>query len=179
MKRLLLILPLIASAGATPQSDPVLSAGTGNTCNLDWTGVDDRTYFVQYSEDLVTWFYFDIIEPGVTDFAHGYGFSCTSDDSYYRLRWSDIVTADPDNADFDNDGLSNIDELTSHETDPLDEDTDGDTINDGLELTLGGSPLSTDTDEDGAGDGTEVAAGTLIQQKDNPLLSLGVVVTAN
>lgn len=62
--------------------------------------------------------------------------------------------------DLDADGLTNLQEQSSS-TDPLDPDTDGDTLNDGYEInTLRTNPLSRDTDGDGLDDDSEVKLGT-------------------
>ncbi|MFH1821194.1 MAG: hypothetical protein ABH852_01960 [Methanobacteriota archaeon] len=59
-------------------------------------------------------------------------------------------------ADFDRDGLKNTDEL-SIGTGMLNPDTDGDELEDGLEVNVYGTdPLATDSDNDGLEDGTEV-----------------------
>lgn len=72
-------------------------------------------------------------------------------------------TLDPDE-DSDNDGLSNILEV-SLDTDPANADTDGDGLSDGFEiLEFMTDPLKFDTDEDGLSDGDEYVLGT------NPLL---------
>ncbi len=69
------------------------------------------------------------------------------------------------NEDLDNDGLTNLQEQ-SLGTDPLNSDTDDDTLNDGYEVnTLKTNPLSKDTDNDGLEDDSEVKLGT------NPLLA--------
>ena len=44
----------------------------------------------------------------------------------------------------------------AHETDPLEQDTDGDGLDDGTELESGSDPLAADTDIDGLSDGEEV-----------------------
>jgi YVTN family beta-propeller protein len=63
-------------------------------------------------------------------------------------------------ADSDNDGLSDGDEADL-ETDPKNQDTDGDDLADGEEVsTVGTNPLNADTDRDGVSDGEEVAQGT-------------------
>ena len=60
--------------------------------------------------------------------------------------------------DLDADGLTDSDEAGLG-TDPANPDTDGDGLDDGLEvLTLGTDPLSPDTDSDGADDPLEVGA---------------------
>ncbi|MCK5560687.1 MAG: hypothetical protein KAJ51_08850, partial [Thermoplasmata archaeon] len=57
--------------------------------------------------------------------------------------------------DFDNDGLTNIQEIRNG-TDPDDDDTDDDSLGDGFELTFSKTdPANWDTDGDGIGDGLE------------------------
>jgi hypothetical protein len=63
--------------------------------------------------------------------------------------------------DFDGDGLSNIDEIEKHKTDPRNPDTDGDGLTDGAEvLVYKTDPLNPDTDKGGIKDGIEVKRGT-------------------
>src|SRR6056297_1946868 len=50
---------------------------------------------------------------------------------FVRLRMSDFPTLDPKNADFDDDGLSNWQELNVWGTDPLDSDSDNNGFPDG------------------------------------------------
>lgn len=71
---------------------------------------------------------------------------------------SDVV--DPiDQADDDNDGLTNSQEAALG-TDPYNSDTDGDLLSDGQELFLGTDPLKMDTDGDGYTDYQEVMDGS-------------------
>lgn len=88
---------------------------------------------------------------------------------FLRLRFTDIPTADPEDADFDLDGLSTMAELATHGTDPLETDTDHDGIPDGAEIAentdpldaSNGTPESTkDTDGDGIRDALEILRGT-------------------
>lgn len=68
-------------------------------------------------------------------------------------------------ADWDDDGLSNADEINVYETDYLDADTDGDGIGDGDEVDYDNGdgwtdPLDADSDDDGILDGEELQLGT-------------------
>lgn len=72
----------------------------------------------------------------------------------------------PDDDDSDDDGLTDGSEVNTHLTNPLIADTDLDGLSDGAELhTFNTLPLDADTDDDGINDGPEVAGGL------NPLLA--------
>ena len=62
--------------------------------------------------------------------------------------------------DCDGDGLTDYAETMTHGTDWNSADTDGDGIEDGVEVTMGLTPTLWDTDGDGMGDGDELALGT-------------------
>jgi len=148
MKRIILllaaaILPLPGFA-QTPQPAPVLTPGTSNTWNLDWDGITGRTYFLQHSDNLIEWQYFPLIESGAGQNI-GWGFSSSADRFFVRLRYTDQPTSDPDNDDFDSDGLTNWQEVDAYHTDPFDDDTDGDTLIDGWEVAY-----SLDPNDDGS-----------------------------
>ena len=64
------------------------------------------------------------------------------------------------NQDSDNDGISDQDEILRTGTDPHKEDTDGDGLGDGVEVTYRMNPLDADMDHDGVNDGQEVAQGS-------------------
>jgi hypothetical protein len=68
--------------------------------------------------------------------------------------------------DFDNDTLSNLQELALG-TRPLSQDSDGDGLNDGLEVSLGSNPLLKDSDSDGLLDDSEYRLGTNISNYDS------------
>jgi len=73
----------------------------------------------------------------------------------------------PTQADSDEDGLLDIDELNIHMTNPLVADTDLDSINDGLEIELALNPLDSadgllDMDSDGIINQTEAKYGTIL-----------------
>ena len=63
-------------------------------------------------------------------------------------------------ADSDSDGLTDDAEVTLHQTDPNDPDSDDDSLSDGREIVLGTNPLASDSDGDGINDADEIAAGT-------------------
>ena len=64
------------------------------------------------------------------------------------------------NQDSDKDGISDQDEILRTGTDPKKADTDGDGINDGVEVIYRMNPLDADMDRDGVSDGQEVAKGS-------------------
>jgi hypothetical protein len=66
-------------------------------------------------------------------------------------------------ADTDDDGLSDSEEVNVHGTDPLDADTDDDGLADGEEVEAGADPADDDSDDDGVPDGADldVLAGTI------------------
>ena len=75
------------------------------------------------------------------------------------------IGTDPYNADTDDDGLSDGDEVKKYKTDPLNPDTDWDGLKDGSEiLVYTTNPSEADTDKGGVSDGHEV-----IEDNTNPL----------
>jgi hypothetical protein len=126
--------------------------GTNSIYRFSWWGRLGRTYFIQQSEDLVSGFtYIPIIEAG-DDSIKEWGFTSTGDKFFLRLKYSDISSSDPWNADFDQDGVSNGEELLLG-MDPLaSADSDGDRLPDWWELDSFGNLAETglgDPDNDG------------------------------
>jgi hypothetical protein len=123
---------IVHAASAQTAADPnegsrlTLDSGTGGY-DFSWWGKAGRTYFIQQTDDLLTpWVYLPLIESGANDVL-SWGFTSTADKFFVRLRYSDIATSDPFNADFDGDKVSNYAELWNG-TDPLvsvDSDSDG------------------------------------------------------
>ena len=58
--------------------------------------------------------------------------------------------------DYDQDGLFDIDEINTHNTNPYSEDTDGDGFSDFEEIQNGTDPLVADSDSDGLSDHVEI-----------------------
>lgn len=134
---------------------------------LRWYGHAGRTYFVQISDPndhLKSWTWAPIIETG-NDEDISYEVDGTADKGFFRLCFTDEPTADPDGGDFDGDGLSNLAEVTIHQTNPLNPDTDGDGMPDGWEVYYTLNPLdaadgSLDPDNDGLTNAQEYQHGT-------------------
>jgi len=127
-----------------------------NGSSIDWSGKTDRTYFVLSSDELVDWAYFPIIYAGEgSELSHG--FNLNSPQGFLRLLWTDIPdNGDPNTADFDFDGLGSLAELNnSLQTDPLNPDTDGDSMKDGWEIAHGYDPTDPDENNNNIDDGLE------------------------
>ncbi len=77
---------------------------------FQWWGRAGRTYFIQHTEDLVNWNWVPVIESG-DDSVKEWGFTSNADRLFLRLRYTDIPTTDPENDDFDGDGVPNIFEI--------------------------------------------------------------------
>ena len=78
----------------------------------------------------------------------------TDGDGLTDVEERDTYNTDPNDADTDGDGLSDGEEVNLHGTHPLLADTDGDSLNDGAELDSdpATNPLLADTDGDGYND---------------------------
>lgn len=128
---------------------------TGGNWKSEWPGVAQRTYFYQWSSDLVTWHYAPFMAFGTG--GHEYFMASSPTKLFVRLHRVDDATAttlqEAQDADFDGDGLSNLSEVMDHNTFPTLWDTDGDLVPDGLEVDLNTSPISNDSTADDDFDG--------------------------
>jgi hypothetical protein len=100
------------------------------------------------------------LHPGANSFEFdGYGTVLDSDgDGLPDYQETDTYHTDPNDADSDDDGLNDGEEV-GRDTDPLLSDSDGDGLNDAEELALGTDPADADTDDDGVEDGDELDLG--------------------
>ncbi len=128
---------------------------TGGTWRSEWPGVEQRTYFYQWSPDMVTWFYAPFMAFGTG--GHEFFMDASPEKLFVRLHRVDDPTVttlqEAQDADFDGDGISNLAEVTNYHTSPTLWDTDGDLIPDGLEVLQGTSPVSSNATADDDGDG--------------------------
>lgn len=103
--------PLRGQTAGDHNEGSVIEEDTANSIyRFKWWGLGGRTYFLQHSTDLDTWNWLPIIETG-NNSVREWGFTLTVDKFFIRLWHSDIPTTDPDGADFDVDGLGNMNEL--------------------------------------------------------------------
>lgn len=123
---------------------------TNEVWRFKWWGGAGRTYFLQHSEDLVLWNWVPVVEAG-DDSVKEWGLTTNTDRFFMRLRYTDVPTTDPDNADFDGDGVSNLNEVQQG-LNPFNRDSDGDGMPDGYELANGLNPLTNDSLLDFDGD---------------------------
>lgn len=119
MKRIFLIcfLALAGLVHAQGPNDPnegstITTGSAAGAFLYSWFGHGGRTYFIEQCDDLATgtWNYIPIIESG-SDQVISWGFTSSAPKCFLRLIYTDIPTSDPLNADFDGDGISNINEL--------------------------------------------------------------------
>lgn len=140
--------------GIEQASDVVI---VGNNKFLRWYGHAGRTYFIQVSDPnapLSKWVWVPMIESGNDEYiSHNVG--GTAAKGFFRLKYTDQPTTNPDYGDFDGDYIANLVEITTYGTDPLNKDTDGDGFDDGVETWFSTDPLNPDSDSDGLSDGDE------------------------
>ncbi len=132
-----------------------------------WWGRPGRTYFIQHSDDLHTWVWLPLVEPG-NNAVREWGFTSTGNKFFLRLMYSDLASSDPENDDFDGDGVSNLAEVMQGTSPLRTADSDSDGLPDDWETTMGLDPQSGsgsdgatgDADQDGLTNEEEAALGT-------------------
>ena len=133
---------------------------------LRWWGVAGRSYFIQVSDPadpLRRWFYLPFIEEGQNAVIHYVipdenelpDWANLPPSAFFRLRYIDRIPGPGETlntADYDDDGLTNLEELEDTLTDPLDPDTDGDGMDDGWEIANSLDPNDSTGEHGAAGD---------------------------
>ena len=166
----------ICQVSADDQSPDINYNPAGSS--LDWNGVNGKTYFIEWSTDLSDWSYFPVIRSGNGSLL-SHGFSSSASKFFLRLKSTDQPDGgDPESADFDNDNISNLDEIKvgGSQTDPFlfstadngisdyFSDFDGNTLADGWELKyndqIGLFTANGDTDDDGLSESQEYTEDT-------------------
>ncbi|BCX48615.1 hypothetical protein HAHE_25230 [Haloferula helveola] len=179
--KLPILLGLLSACTAFGQGpvlpEPLIEAGGEGSFEVNWHGEDDHVYFLQFSDNLSDWFYCPDIREGF-DESIAYGFWSNSPALFLRVQTTNQSYSNPVLEDFDSDGIANWVEVELLSSDPLNADSDGDTIGDAAEDTDGDGILDVnealwgvsshylaDTDGDGLDDATELALGL------NPLIA--------
>jgi len=85
----------------------------GGAYTLQWWGKQGRSYFLEQSPDLVNWNYAPVVFGGAAQVS-GLGLNTTAERLFWRLRHTDAQNGgNAQLADFDSDGVSNLDEVTT------------------------------------------------------------------
>lgn len=152
---------LSAQPGLQNEGSRIVTLPSGERV-FEWYGKLGRAYFIQVSDPsdhLNKWKWSNVIERGNNQ-AISHEISSTADKAFFRLQYTDQVAADLDIADFDGDGLTNLQEITpvtrsggstprtiggvstpnTTQTNPLNGDTDGDGLSDKFERDNGLDP---------------------------------------
>lgn len=175
LRHVLVAVSLSGAALADPPAQPQVSftEGTAGTRNADWQGVPLRSYFPQGSTDLVNWEWFPLIE--FSDGPKGIGVDVEGSEKYFfRLRYTDEPTTDPELEDFADDGIGSLVKVLMG-LDPFVplawEDVDGDGIHDAIEQFWFGSLTGTEGGDDDA-NGNGIRDIFEIEAGNNPTLDL-------
>ena len=108
----------VGQAGTNPNEATRLEYDEyNNTWSFTWWGHVGNTYFIQQSDDLLSWQYMPFIIEGENKVAE-WQFSNDQNTTFVRLKYTDMPTSDPRNDDFDSDDINNWSELLQ-QSDPL------------------------------------------------------------
>lgn len=117
---------ILAQTAADPNEGSRLNYDSTNEIwRFKWWGRSGKSYFIQHSEDLMSWEYLPLMETGADDVLE-WGFTSTGDRFFLRLK----IYNDPFGTDSDGDGMSDAYEIL-HSLNPqvadgsLDLDGDG------------------------------------------------------
>lgn len=137
-------LPVQAQTAKDPYEGVRVSADASTGAQvLTWWGRAGRTYFVQQSFDLLTWNFVPTVQSGA-DTVAGLNLSTLDMRQYWRVIYTDAPTGgNALTADFDGDGISNIDEVSAvPATNPFLADSDWDGYTDLEESAAGTNPMA-------------------------------------
>ncbi len=156
---LLFIGSSVALLAQTPQPQVVLTSTGAGSWQAAWAGVTQRTYFMQWSTDLIGWNFAPVVEYGTG--AKISGMATQNANKYFvRLHYVDapwITTLQQArDSDFDNDGVPSAFEVETLASSPLikdTSDTDGDGLADGWERFYFGNTTTANPATVQSGDG--------------------------
>jgi hypothetical protein len=141
------ILPVGGQSLPRQKAPEILRTSTATNL-LRWHGHQGRSYFLQVSDPskhLEKWLWMPVIIAGA-DAEISQEVQTTGNKGFYRICYTDQVPGAGETletADFDQDGLSNINEIRPPNglaTHPLNPDTDADGLKDGWEIQYGLNP---------------------------------------
>lgn len=172
----------LSPLAATPTADSpnhgftIEPGTTAGTFVLEWWGIDEHIYFIEHSDDLMTWSFFPIYELGL-DGPLSWGVSMTDDRHFYRAKFSDDPESTLLSTDYNGAMLSAWEQiqLGYNPFDWVDTNTNG--IHDAWEEYHFGNlttSMTMDLEPDGLLNENEFAEGTDPNHPDHPLVSLNL-----
>ncbi len=146
------------------------NAATG-MWKFSWWGKSGRTYFPMTSENLIDWDFALVVLSG-NNAVSSLDFTSISEKLFFKLTYSDEVSENPQESDFDNDGVSNLLEVIQNTNPLVSADADFDGMPDDWETFYGLNPRSAadaqlDDDHDGLTNAEEADIGTKPDEPDS------------
>lgn len=129
---------------------------------LSWDAESGKHYFIEYSNNLIDWTYFPLIETGQDHRRISWDFPATTGKQFFRIQYINQNPAqeNPYIDDFDGDGVTNEEELAQGTNPLISKDLNSNSIPDDWETKYSVDNIYVDADGDGLNALQEYLAGS-------------------